>query len=286
MKAIQLLTALTLALPLMFNSCRTSSKIDSQQLSALSNGETAENDLRSYTDKIAQKHLNSEFITSKIKFSVVMGNQNVSLTGNLKMRKNDVIRLQLMAFGFVEAARIEFTKEYVLIMDRINKQYLKVPYSHLDFLRTSGINFNTLQALFWNELFMPGRTALDNEALSSFNAVKESDNVILKYDKDKLSYKWLLNETGEEIKMSNILYRDLIHGNSQLNWDYSEFQPFSGSKFPTRHQIRLNLPNKEISIKMTLNYLDNETEWEPRTTISGRYKEVKVDDILRRIMAL
>ena len=50
MKAIQLLTALTLALPLMFNSCRTSSKIDSQQLSALSNGETAENDLRSYTD--------------------------------------------------------------------------------------------------------------------------------------------------------------------------------------------------------------------------------------------
>ena len=38
MKAIQLLTALTLALPLMFNSCRTSSTIDSQQLSALSNG--------------------------------------------------------------------------------------------------------------------------------------------------------------------------------------------------------------------------------------------------------
>lgn len=87
-----------------------------------------------------------------------VGAQDLTLTGNLKMKRDDVIRLQLMAFGFVEAGRLEFTKDYVLIMDRINKQYLKVPYNQLDFLRNSGLNFYSLQALFWNELFQPART--------------------------------------------------------------------------------------------------------------------------------
>ena len=37
---------------------------------------------------------------------------------------------------------------------------------------------------------------------------------------------------------------------------------------------------------MTLNYLGNDDEWETRTEISGKYREVTVDEILRRFMAL
>ena len=77
----------------------------------------------------------TKFMTSKLKFKVQMGSQEISLTGNLKMKRDDVIRLQLMAFGFVEAARLEFTKDYVLLMDRINKQYLRATYEQVDFLQ-------------------------------------------------------------------------------------------------------------------------------------------------------
>ena len=98
----------------------------------------------------------TRFITSKVKFSVEVGNRQMTLTGSLKMKRDDVIRLQLMAFGFVEAGRLEFTKDYVLIVDRINKQYLKVPYAQLEFFRHSGVDFYMLQSLFWNELFQPG----------------------------------------------------------------------------------------------------------------------------------
>ena len=47
----------------------------------------------------------ARFITSKVKFSVEIGNRQMTLTGNLKMKRDDVIRLQLMAFGFVECLR-------------------------------------------------------------------------------------------------------------------------------------------------------------------------------------
>ena len=37
---------------------------------------------------------------------------------------------------------------------------------------------------------------------------------------------------------------------------------------------------------MTLNYIGNETEWETRTEVSNKYREVTVDEILRRFMSL
>ena len=148
MKRISILKVAFLALPLMFSSCIFhKKKADTTQVTTNLNGK------KTFIEQVRDNEQTSKFITSKVKFSVEVGPQKLTLTGNLKMKRDDVIRVQLMAFGFVEAGRIEFTKDYVLIMDRINKQYLKASYIQMDFLRNSGLHFSSLQALFWNELF-------------------------------------------------------------------------------------------------------------------------------------
>ena len=236
--------------------------------------------------KVNETSQNSKFITSKIRFQVQIGNQDLSLTGNLKMKRDDVIRLQLMAFGFVEAARLEFTKDYVLLMDRINKQYLRASYEQVDFLRNSGLNFYSLQALFWNELFQPGQAQLNNELLEKFQTNIGGDDVIISMGEGNMNYKWLANQSDGKIRMANILYKDRIHGNSQLNWDYSDFKTFDVKSFPMENKIIFTSNNKEVKINMTLNYVGTDSDWETRTSISSKYKEVSVDDILRRLMSL
>ena len=236
--------------------------------------------------KVNDNSQNSKFITSKIRFQVQIGNQDLSLTGNLKMKRDDVIRLQLMAFGFVEAARLEFTKDYVLFMDRINKQYLRASYEQVDFLRNSGLNFYSLQALFWNELFQPGQAQLNNELLEKFQTNIGGDDVIISMGEGNMNYKWLANQSDGKIRMANILYKDRIHGNSQLNWDYSYFKTFDVKSFPMENKIIFTSNNKEVKINMTLNYVGTDSDWETRTSISSKYKEVSVDDILRRLMSL
>ena len=37
---------------------------------------------------------------------------------------------------------------------------------------------------------------------------------------------------------------------------------------------------------MTLNYIGKEDDWETRTQLSGKYRQVSVDEILRRFMSL
>ena len=203
------------------------------------------------------------------------------------MKRDDVIRLQLMAFGFVEAGRLEFTKEYVLIMDRINKQYLKVPYAQLDFLRNSGLDFYSLQALFWNELFQPGRQKMTDEALKNYTTdLGGDDDAVIAIENGKLSYRWLAEKQTARVKMANILYKDKFRGNYQLNWDYEDFQAFSRKMFPMNHQVAFSTPEKQVKLGMILNYMGSDEDWETRTEVSSKYRQVTVDEILRRFMSL
>ena len=239
-----------------------------------------------FLQQVSDNAQHARFITSKVKFSVEVGSQQLTLTGNLKMKRDDVIRLQLMAFGFVEAGRLEFTKDYVLVMDRINKQYLKVPYQQLDFMRNSGLDFFALQALFWNELFQPGKTHITDEMLKSYTTDLEAEDAVISMESGKLSYRWLADKSNAQVKMANILYKDRYRGNYQLNWDYLDFKQNGRKNFPMDHKVKFNTPDKEVKFEMMLNYMGADEDWETRTEVSGKYRQVSVDEILRRFMSL
>lgn len=279
MKPSRILKLAVLVLPLMLAACGTKKTVESKP-------STPDLSSQQFLQKVSDNAQYSKFITSKVKFSVEVGNQQLTLTGNLKMKRDDVIRLQLMAFGFVEAGRLEFTKDYVLIMDRINKQFLKASYAQLDFLRNSGLNFYSLQSLFWNELFQPGKSKVTDEMLNNYQTDLMGEDAIISMESGKLSYRWLADKEGAQIKMANIMYDDPIRGNYQLNWDYDDFRANGKKRFPFSHKILFNTPGKVVKLNMQLNYLDNEEEWETRTEVSGKYREVSIDEILRRIMAL
>ena len=240
-----------------------------------------------FLQKVNDNAQHARFLTSKVKFSVSVGNREMTLTGNLKMKRDDVIRLQLMAFGFVEAGRLEFTQDYVLIVDRINKQYLQVPYKHLDFLRNSGIDFNMLQALFWNELFQPGKGRLTDRQLKKFETQSSSDeNIVISLESDKLSYRWLADKANQRVKMANVLYNDRYRGNYQLNWDYDDFKTINRKYFPHQHKVTFTTPDREVKFDMILNYVGSDDDWETRTVLPGKYRQMPVDEILRRFMSL
>ena len=283
MRASYFLKIAALAMPLVLASCSSKKTVAVEQKPDTTNVEKG-----AFLGKVSDNANTARFITSKVKFAVEVAPQSITLTGNLKMKRDDVIRLQLMAFGFVEAARLEFTKDYVLIMDRINKQFLKAPYEHIDFLRNSGLNFYSLQALFWNELFQPNRTSLGKNDMQKFGTNTDGEDVIISFDNDRIDYSWLADRTSGKIKMANILYKDRLNGNSQLNWDYVGFTTLENSnkRFPDDMNVTLTTQKKEVKLGIKLSYIKHETEWETRTEVSSKYREVTVDEILRRFMAL
>ena len=290
MKPSSILKIAVLAMPLMLSSCIFHKKAVKEEAPQPLTAEELQN--KNFVDRVQDNVQTARFITSKVKFSVEVGAQKLTLTGNLKMKRDDVIRLQLMAFGFVEAGRIEMTKDYVLIMDRINKQYLKAPWMQIDFLRNSGLNFSSMQSLFWNELFKPNPMIVGKKAVAdttaTFSTIESGDDMIIQLNEGKMDYSWLVGRNDALIKMANIQYKDRFNSenNAQLNWDYDKFEMFSSKKFPMKHAISLTTAKKDVKLGMTLNYIGSDTEWETRTEVSNKYREVTVDEILRRFMSL
>ena len=285
MKTVRILKVAALALPLMLavTSCRTHRKAVKEDSSVVKVDTLKK---QAFLQKVNDNAQHARFITSKVKFSVEVGARQMTLTGNLRMKRDDVIRLQLMAFGFVEAGRLEFTKEYVLIMDRIDKLYMKVPYAQIDFLRNSQIDFYVLQSLFWNELFQPGKVKVTDEALKTYTTELDGEDAIIMMENGKMSYRWLADKVNTRIKMANIMYNDRFRGNYQLNWDYENFQQNNRKYFPMEHKISLTTPEKEVKLGMTLNYRGADENWETRTEVSSKYRQVSVEEILQRFMSL
>lgn len=285
MKLTSILKIFAMALPLVLTSCKShrqavkegtgtaAVKVDTLQKQA-------------FLQKVNDNAQYARFITSKVRFTVEVGARQMTLTGNLKMKRDDVIRLQLMAFGFVEAGRLEFTKEYVLVMDRINKLFLKVPYAQVDFLRNSNIDFNVIQGLFWNELFQPRVSRPTDQQLKNYTMKAGSDDTIIAMEDGKLSYRWLADNTTARVKMANVMYLDKFRGNYQLNWDYEDFQANNRKFYPMNHKISFQTPGQEIKFEMLLNYMGAEEDWETRTEVSSKYRQVTIEEILQRFMSL
>lgn len=265
-------------------SCRTQSTVqkgDGQIATGKEAGEATE-----VFQKVVGNTQNAQYITSKIKFKVTLGDKEVSLGGNLRMKRDDVIRLQLTAFGLIEAGRMEFTKDYVLVMDRINKQYIKAEYKDVDFLNQSGLNFYSLQALFWNELFLPNQSKVDKESFKSYNVSLNGSSATIGLDNGNMRYKWSADNSNGNITDFSGSYSDNATGRIGVDWSYSSFKKMGEKQFPTSNKITVATPKKPVSIDLQLTNPNNDSDWETRTEVGSKYKKVSLDDILRRLSSL
>lgn len=274
-----------MALTVVFASCKTQTSI--QKPSSVTTTEQPNNNAQlKVLHKVTDNAQYAQCITSKIRFKINLDGKELSLGGSLKMKRNDVIRLQLTALGLIEAGRMEFTKDYVLVMDRINKQYIKVNYNQVDFLRQSGLNFYSLQALFWNELFLPGTDHVTDESLKSYTVNLAGATTDISLRKGHLNYQWQANKTNNLIQQFVGSYADNQTGTIKIDWNYGTFKPMGSKQFPTQNNISLTVPRKKISIDMQLTNPNNDSDWETRTEVTSKYKQVSLEDILKKLSAL
>ena len=240
--------------------------------------------LRQITDNAVY----SRNIVSPIDFSLSAGGRDISVSGKLQMRRDEVIRITLTPFGLMEAGRIEFAPDYVLVVDRINKQYIKATYKDVDFLRNSGLDFYTLQALFWNELFIPRKNMVSDGDLSAFtvdmHAQKERPVTLRN---GNLDFLWNTDVERRQITNTGITYRKGTAQESAVSFVYASFVPVGTKKFPSKETLTFNsnaAGTGRIVLDMELNHISNDDKWDPKTTVSARYTQVSAQEVLTKLL--
>lgn len=243
-----------------------------------------------YLRKVADNAVYSKNVVSKIKCTIQTGGNNISVGGSLHMRRDEVIRIQLVPLGLMEAGRLEFSKDHVLLVDRINKEYVKASYSDVDFLKRNGLDFYALQALFWNQLYVPGTQKITDSSLKSFVAeLDDATDAKVSTTYGKMSYVWTADKQTALIKNVNAKYTG-GNGDTSVNCQYSGFKSLGTKQFPTG--IYLTMSTKlvknacNMSLNLQLNTLSTDSDWDAETTISSRYRQVSVEEILSKLGGL
>lgn len=286
------------AATLVFASCGTNKAIVKQpttvkQTTAPTQSSVQKQKLQ-FVQKVSDQSLYQKNLVSDLSFTLNTGSRNISVPGILHMRKDEVIRIQLLIpLIRSEVGRIEFTKDYVLFIDRMHKQYVKASYNDVSFLKDNGINFYSLQALFWNQLFIPGQQRVGESQLSMFSvdlAAVQANNVPVTLLDGKMAYKWLAESASGLINMAEAKYTSANHGVSTLKWNYGNFQNFGAKKFPVYHEVTIQTQatkqQRTIKAVFELNGLNDNADWESFTTPSNRYQKVGVDEILEKLTKL
>lgn len=100
--------------------------------------------------------------TADLDISIGFGDDNYDLGGKIQMKRDKVVRLNLTFMGFIEVGVIEFTPDYILIVNRMGKEYTKAPYNSMDAMVKNNINFQTIQTMAWNQLYAKDGKAIKN----------------------------------------------------------------------------------------------------------------------------
>lgn len=246
-----------------------------------------------FLHRICNNHQSATNIVAAADFRLTGKGKDISCDGKLSMRRDAIIRLQLLLpIIRTEIARIDFTPEYVLLVDRYHKEYIKASYKEISFLADNGISFYSLQSLFWNELFLPGQKTLADNQLKRFDCDIASlgATVPVSFKNGAIDYQWTANRATALIEKAIVLYKSQQYGTSSLTWNYANFKTLSGKSFPLTQQfaVQANMGGKtqsaQLSIKMSS--LKTTADWDIETKLSSKYKKIEAQDILKKLLSI
>ena len=210
------------------------------------------------------------------------GKGTTKVNGTLRIKKGEVIQLSIAPLLGIEVARAEISPDGVLVIDRMNKRYVEVSLAEVKALANADLDFHTLQALFLNELFLPGKDDLTSRDASSFRVEVGLDGVTLDVKKAKrFSYRFLTQAPEALLKESCI---GLMNTPYRLKWEYAGFRPLDAKLFPSEMQVSFLGAKKPVKASFALSRLSTNADWDTHTEVSKRYEKVELEDILKLLL--
>ncbi len=197
-------------------------------------------------------------LSMKTQFSISMGEQQLlSVNGQIRIRKDSLIVLSVQPFAGVEVARMSFSNDEMLVVDRMNKRYYQTTYEQLRKDANVEVNYHTLQAALCNELFVyENEKAADQK---DFNVQNMGDVQILRHsnknilqeftiDKDKRLQSALLQNADGSIRLNNYNFVGDVNGRA-----FPMKMEFIVQK-DVHHTLRFVMTHKRIDVDQTMNF--------------------------------
>ena len=213
-------------------------------------------------------------LTAKTAIAINYDEQTFNVKGRLRMRRGEVVQMSITALGVVEVALIEFTPEGAYLIDRVNKRYAKIDYSS-GILNTVGFNFETVQALFWNRIFLPGKEESKTKPDNFTVSLSGSQLCIEPARPYLLKCQFYTDSECKQLQLTQLGINDYA-----VTWRYDMFGKAAPDGFPTVMDISVDTDSDTAGAHIALNSIScTDTDWTAGTNLS-RYTKIELEAFL------
>ena len=218
-------------------------------------------------------------LSGNLKLTIDIDGKPMSAKGTVRIKEGCGVQIGMTALGIIEVASLEFLPENLRVIYKIGKEYAEIPYSALNFLQSTGINYNLLESVLMNRAFSPdGRPFL--QTMKDMDFAVEGNYITATTARIKdVVYKFYLDKSTGELVQSEGVHID----GGKVVCNYSNFSTVNGVTFPHTILLTIEGVGSAVSLQFVLDKVNmNEFIFTPRR-VSSSYGKMDIEHILKSL---
>lgn len=188
---------------------------------------------------ITAKQVSYQTLAIKSKASLDINNNNNDVSMNIRIKNGEAVWVSVTALAGIEVARALITPDSIKVINRLQSEYIKKPFSFIYQFANKSIDFAAVQGLFTANAFSG---TLSEKAV--FDVTDQQTRI--KGNLSDLLYALVFNQTYNLVQ-NNI--NDLSKGEA-FSVSYENFQPVSGREIPYLVNISSSAANRKLTIAL------------------------------------
>lgn len=233
-----------------------------------------------YMEKVIEWTPSRDNLTARARIELNVGSSSpMSVNANMRVRRGEIIRFSVAPILGIEVARIDITPDKIMAVDRMNKRYVELGFAEISSLLNTELDFNILQSLILNEIFIPGKDKLSVDDASGFTLSPYADRARLQVKGTKrIGYSFFTSATDGRLEETVIALKDLPYS---LHCRYADFTMLGNDVFPQSIEMMSEGTDKKYSLDMKLSRINTDSNWDSKTELSSKYRKMSVQELLK-----
>lgn len=233
-----------------------------------------------YMEKVIEWTPSRDNLTARARIELNVGSSSpMSVNANMRVRRGEIIRFSVAPILGIEVARIDITPDKIMAVDRMNKRYVELGFAEISSLLNTELDFNILQSLILNEIFIPGKDNLSVADASGFTLSPYADRARLQVKGTKrIGYSFFTSATDGRLEETVIALKDLPYS---LHCRYADFTMLGNDVFPQSIEMMSEGTDKKYSLDMKLSRINTDSNWDSKTELSSKYRKMSVQELLK-----
>lgn len=233
-----------------------------------------------YMEKVIEWTPSRENVTARAKIELNAGASPMSVNANLRIRRGEIIRISVAPFLGIEVARIDITPKHILAVDRMNKRYVEVGFSEISGMLNTELDFNIIQSLMLNEIFLPGKDKLSLSDADRFMLSPSGNQACLQVKGTRrIDYSFFTSAADGRLEETVASLKGAPYS---LHCRYDDFIMLGSDVFPQSIDMYADGTGKKYSLNMKLSRIGTDSDWDAETELSSKYKKMSLQELLTK----